>query len=98
MIENPADRRWVDYFKLKGVMLGNPLLNQGETRRASRDFAEKVNLLNDTLVSWGMDQLSLPCKYAAEGQDYLYEVAVCGVFDSFVTGNPFYALFDIRNI
>lgn len=27
MIENPADRRWVDYFKLKGVMLGNPMLN-----------------------------------------------------------------------
>ena len=23
-IENPDDRRWVDYFKLKGVMLGNP--------------------------------------------------------------------------
>lgn len=27
MIENKADRRWVDYFKLKGVMMGNPQLN-----------------------------------------------------------------------
>jgi hypothetical protein len=24
LIPNPEDRRWSDYFKLKGVMLGNP--------------------------------------------------------------------------
>ena len=54
-IENRDDRRWVDYFKLKGVMLGNPTLNQAESRVASREYAEKSGLLNDTLVSWGMD-------------------------------------------
>jgi len=54
-IENRDDRRWVDYFKLKGVMLGNPQLNEAESRFASREYAETTALLNDTLVSFGMD-------------------------------------------
>lgn len=98
LIPRTSDRKWVDYFKLKGVMLGNPQLNEAVSRPASRDFAEQSGLLNDTLVSWGMDQLSSSCKSAVESMNYLQESAVCGIFDSFVTGNPFYALFDIRNI
>jgi hypothetical protein len=45
-----------------------------------------------------MDQLSGQCKTAVESKDYFWQSSVCGVFDSFVTGNPFYPLFDIRNI
>jgi hypothetical protein len=97
-IEDKNDRRWGDYFQLKGVMLGNPQLNQAESRFASREYAEKTGLLNDTLVSFGMDQISGPCKDAVLSKDYFWESLVCGVSDSFVTGNPFYALFDIRNI
>ena len=38
-IENQSDRRWGDYFNLKGVMLGNPQLNQAESRFASGEYA-----------------------------------------------------------
>jgi hypothetical protein len=45
-----------------------------------------------------MGQVIPYCKSAADSGNFLYESLMCGISDSFVTGNPFYALFDIRNI
>ena len=45
-----------------------------------------------------MSQLDKLCKEAISSHTIWEEILICGISDSIVTGNPFFPLFDYRNI
>jgi len=48
--------------------------------------------------AWMMQFPGNWCNYTIENDMPWLKVASCSIFDAYATGNPFYPLFDIRNI
>lgn len=92
-----STKEWAEWINLKGVALNGPMMNEPLQRAETVNYAEKMNLVS-TVNAFVMQYPGQWCANAIDNNQPWYSLVLCSIYDSYATGNPFYPLFDIRNI
>lgn len=91
-----SEKEWDAWFKISGLFMISPEMDESIQKYETRFYAEKVGLIT-TVEGPIMALFSDWCRSAIESKDYFYEVIACGISESFATGNPIWPIFDLRN-
>mmetsp|Transcript_13233 Transcript_13233/g.20655 ORF Transcript_13233/g.20655 Transcript_13233/m.20655 type:complete len:315 (-) Transcript_13233:686-1630(-) len=92
-----SKKEWAEWIQLQGIILIDPLVDDVQQREMNSRFAEKRGLIND-VTGFFMDFVGKWCREAHLNHRIWEQAIACSLTDSFVTGNPLYPTFDIRNI
>ena len=92
-----STKEWAEWINLKGVALNGPMMNEALQRNETVNYAEKMKLVT-SVQSWVMKWPGQWCSEAIDSNTPWVALALCSIYDSYSTGNPFYPLFNIRNI
>ena len=91
-----SEKEWDAWFKLSGLFMISPEMDDSIQRHETRSYAEAMDLIPSVEVPI-MSIFSDWCRSAIESKDYTYGMIACGISESFATGNPIWPMFDIRN-
>lgn len=92
-----STKEWSQWFNLKGIALNSPMMDDVVQKNQTKHYAEHKKLITSA-QSYFMTYPFEYCQAAIEIGSVLQETIWCAVEESFATGNPFYPLFNIRNI
>lgn len=92
-----SEKEWQDWINLKGIVLNSPMMDDLVQKNQTRYYAEHKKLVTSA-QSFFMKYPNEFCLSAIEQELHYSKVLTCAVEESFATGNPFYPIFNIRNI
>jgi hypothetical protein len=92
-----STKEWTEWINLKGVALNGPMMDEPLQRGETVKYAEKMKLVT-SVNAFIMEYPGTWCQNAIKEDKPWMALAWCSVYDSYATGNPFYPLFNIRNI
>ena len=92
-----SEKKWNEWFNLKGILLGNAIIDPKVQRYANKDYAVEHELISP-VEQFFMDLPAQLCRDYADESRPLLTKFLCSFADSFVIGNPIWPIFDIRNI
>lgn len=92
-----STKEWAEWIDLKGVAVNGPIMDEPLQRAETVNYAEKMKLVTSVDAFIMKYPLEWCQKFINDDKPWLAMIA-CSIYDSYATGNPFYPLFNIRNI
>jgi carboxypeptidase C (cathepsin A) len=92
-----STKEWAEWINLKGIAINGPMMNEPLQRAETVNYAEKMKLVT-SVDAFIMKYPGQWCSDAIDKNQPWMSLIFCSIYDSYATGNPFYPLFNTRNI